>query len=133
MLSNYHFIFGKPNRIKKIPEITNVMKFSRLCSRFPFDWRSPFGYSIALMIEYIVCLYSLKITACLFALGIGCFVYLFAASKCVKGSIEVINESTSEAEVNSRITFERFTEFIQFHSHVKQLSSHRRCVVTRNG
>lgn len=54
------------------------------------------------------------------ALGIGCYLYTIAASKCIKGSQFLIGRCTTK-HTNQNI-LDQFIEFIEFHSNVKQLS-----------
>lgn len=62
------------------------------------------------------------IGACAFALGIGCYFYLIASNKCIKGSLFSISRRT-EQNIS-----DQFIEFIQFHSRVKQLSANDKIV-----
>lgn len=91
------------------------------CLRFPFNWRSPFEYLIAVIMEYTMLSYSLKIPACTISLGFGSYLVGIAASKCLKQCIFSINRSTATT-VDGVLIFEQFAEFIEFHSQIKRLS-----------
>lgn len=66
------------------------------------------------------------VAASVISLAIGFSSYAIAASKCIKGSLSGISEHLEQARTNSRSAFDQLTEFIQFHSQVKQLSNNFR-------
>lgn len=68
--------------------------------------------------QCIVWLYIALIGACVIALAIGSFLYIIASSECIKGNLLSIDRC---AKTNQNI-LEQFTEFIEFHSLVKQFS-----------
>lgn len=89
--------------------------------RLPFDWRNPFGFSIAFAIQYATLLYATKIGVCALTLGIGSYILAIASSKCIKGSLFAIGRSI-KAESDRSCILDQLIEFIDFHSRVKQLS-----------
>lgn len=88
--------------------------------RFPFDWKCPLGYFIAVAIQYVTLLYAVIVGACVIAFGAVSFLYVIASSKCIKGSLFSIGQCAHN-ETNQNI-LDRFVEFTKFHSHLKQLS-----------
>lgn len=96
--------------------------------RFPFDWRNPLGYLIALALQCVVVSYLLLVGSCGMALAIGSYLYFMASNKCIKGNLLSINQWTG-GNKNSQQISNQFIEFIQFHSRVKQLSKNDRVCV----
>lgn len=92
-----------------------------LIERFPFDWKTPLGYLVAIALEYVVVSYVLLIAACLIIFGISAYLYIIALSKCIKGSLFAIGRRTQNKR--NRHISDRFIEFAQFHGQVKQLST----------
>lgn len=95
------------------------------CQRLPFDWRNPFGYFIAMVIEYAIASYAMTLGALTVATGVGAYLYMIASSKCIKVSLFSIGRraTTIYDDDQTHRTLDHFVEFIQFHSFVKQLST----------
>lgn len=89
--------------------------------RFPWNWKNPFGFLIAIAIQNALFSYALMIGACLVAFGIGAYLYEIAVSNCIKGSLFAINRNT-QAKADQSILLEQFIEFLKLHSNAKQLS-----------
>lgn len=64
--------------------------------------------------------YILMTGACVAALGIGCYLYAIAASKCIKENLFAIIKNFENK--NKRSIRDQLIEFIDFHTKVKQLS-----------
>lgn len=92
-----------------------------MIQRFPFDWKNPIGYLIAIAIEYVMAWYLLVIGAVLIPLAIGSYLYLMALSKCVKGALFAVSQCTNGTKTNQEI-LERIIEYAELYSRVKQLS-----------
>lgn len=89
--------------------------------RFPFDWKNPFGYSIATITEFWGIAYALKLTAILHSIGLGMFLISIAEIKDIKNQLRQINK-WAKAEENPIRILTKLTELIQYHSDVKELS-----------
>lgn len=89
--------------------------------RFPFDWKNPVGFLIAISIQYTMFKYGSRICTCFFALSIGSQLYAIALSKAIKGSLLSINQN-NQAKSDEPILLEQINEFIELHSNAQQLS-----------
>lgn len=122
-LLNYHFHYGKHAHncnfanFKSNRTIYGIIRDSQ---RFPFNWQNPWGFLIALGLQYAMHSYGMLIGACALILGAAAFLYAIAASKCIKANLFSIAQCTRN-KTNQNI-LDRFIEFIQFHSCVTQLS-----------
>lgn len=93
--------------------------------RFPVDWKNPLGYLIVIIYEYVVVSYICLIGASIIALGIGSFLQMIAASKCIKGSLFAIGQCRN-SKTNQHI-LDKLIVFIQFDARVKELSLEWEC------
>lgn len=99
--------------------IANYVKIF-VIKRFPFEWKNPLGYLIAIGIQYAITAYGVLIGACIISLGIGSFLYVIASTKCIRGNLFAINRCTNDSD--KQHIWDQFIEFIQYHSRVKQFS-----------
>lgn len=97
--------------------------------RFPFDWKSPFEYLMAMAIQIIATTYSFTIAACILSLSVGFTLFLFAMSKVAKISVICINQKAGDKTARKRI-LEQLIEFLEFHSRMKQLSKNEKETLT---
>lgn len=78
--------------------------------------------------QYAMLSYVVRIVACILALGVGVYVYLIGANKCMKSNLFSIGRCASSDDdddddhTNESDLLEQFIEFIQFQALVKQLS-----------
>lgn len=86
--------------------------------RYPFDWRNPFGYSIAFTLQYITLAYVFQFIALIASMGIGVFLLTISMVKDLKYTAKALNKFNK----NKSLSLEQFYEFIQYYSIVKQLS-----------
>ena len=100
---------------------SNQINILYIAKRFPFDWKSPVRFLIAIGIHYVMLLYAIMIGACVLALAIGSYLYIIALNKCMKESLNVINQTTHD-KINRIGIGKRLSEFIELHSNVKELS-----------
>lgn len=91
--------------------------------RFPFDWRNPLGFFIAISIQYTVATHLLAICACVMNLAVGSFLYAIGLCDFIKGYLLSINQN-ARARADPSILLEQLTEFLEMHSSLKQLSEH---------
>lgn len=102
--------------------ITYQLIFKSIATqRFPFNWRNPFGYSIAVCVEYFVCTYILIFVSCIISLGIGPFLLVTTITEDIENNAHVINEC-GENENTASQTLEKLSAFIQSYLSAKQLS-----------
>lgn len=99
--------------------------------RIPFNWRSPFGYSIIVTIQYIIEACVLLIAGCAVVFAIGNYLFLITMSKLLlKVRLSSISQNAGD-ESERRCLIERPIEFLKFHSRVKQLSQNRKQIIQR--
>lgn len=90
--------------------------------RFPFNWKTPFGYLSAFILLNIKLAYSLWIGACILALGIGLYFIMIAMNKSVKRNLFSIKRNVKN-KINQEVIWKQFVEFFEFHSKVIKFST----------
>lgn len=90
--------------------------------RFPFDWRTPIGYSVAFSIQYIWVLVVVCSATFHSIFLMESFLMLIALIRGVKEDLHTIDK-IAETNGNASDTFNRLSQQIQFHSNAKQLSN----------
>lgn len=91
-------------------------------NRLPFDLRNPLEFLIAVAIQLTMFSYAMLIGACTLSLAFGYYAISISESKCIKGSATAIARN-SKLKGKRKHIFEQLIEFIEFHSHAKQLGS----------
>lgn len=89
--------------------------------RFPFDWKNPFGYFVAIELLYLISSSALFIVGCVLAIGVGNLLFAIAMSKSLKVTLYSINQKAYDKS-DRKCFVEQLIELIEFHSIVKQLS-----------
>lgn len=84
--------------------------------RFPFDTKSPIGYALAVVIEYIFDVYMLIIIKCIAIIGLATLPMLFLLVN------DVIRELNTIVAMSRLHAGEKLSQFIQIHSDTVQLS-----------
>lgn len=93
-----------------------------LLKRFPFDYNNPIGYLFAVIVEYIIIGHEYFVIACTLGLGIGAFWFAVSATKEIRHTLNLINNEV-KAKTNHSVELKiLFSEFINAHATVKQLS-----------
>lgn len=90
--------------------------------RFPFDWRNPIGYLIALSSQFIADTYFFIFVACVIAFGLGIFLFLLAAAKDIKTDLRLLNKCAKITK-NQLRSLKRLSDFIEFHLRLNELSN----------
>lgn len=89
--------------------------------RFPFNWKDPFFYALAMTIEYLVTIDLFYFVSCLISLKIGTLLFSIAITKDIKRSLHSINKMAKSNNKHAQIFIE-LTNFVEFHLKAKQLS-----------
>ena len=89
--------------------------------RLPFDWKNPYGFFIGVTMEFEVATYLLLLVACLLTLSCGCLLFMLTMIKVAKQSLHSINK-TAKLKSKRTLISNQLTQFIQYHSILKQLS-----------
>lgn len=87
--------------------------------RFPFDWRNPIGYFIAVILQFELASSILEYEACSVCLSFACVLFIFSFAKDVKNHSRVIDENI-KTEKSRRKVIEQLSDFIQF-TNLKEL------------
>lgn len=90
---------------------------------FPFNWRNPFGFFLAVSIQYIICTYVFIFVSCTVDLGFGTFLLVTTFTKDIENNARTINECGKNEKTHSQ-TLETISTFIQSYLDVKQLSAY---------
>lgn len=96
-------------------------KMFELFSRFPFDWRNPYGYLAAVLIQYVGTFYLFVFATGTLPLAFGGYMLARTVAKDMMMCLNSINDSVhiraNELEINSK-----FSSFLKMHSDVLELS-----------
>lgn len=93
---------------------------STLC-RLPFEWKSPIGYSIAILLQYWGLGQCGLVAAALISLEIGLFFLLMELIKDFEHDMKSTDEKAKSKEYQPELK-QRLGSSIRFHSNVKELS-----------
>lgn len=88
----------------------------------PFDWKTPFGYLMALAIMYLVLMHLYMFDVAVISFEVGCYLWLMEFVKDIQNETNLFNETVKFRENRSQILKKQLCDSIQFHSQVKQLS-----------
>lgn len=87
----------------------------------PFDWKTPFGYFVALLVQLIDGIIICHNCTCVLGLLIGFFALMIIFSNNIQKQIYELSERHKMYGIFS-ITRKEFRDVIVLHSKVKQLS-----------
>lgn len=83
---------------------------------YPFDWKNPKGYLIAISIQFVVISIILYAFLCMLILQVEALLMTISMAKDIKYSLYAINKKSKANRAN---IVEPFTEVVQFHSNAK--------------
>lgn len=110
-------LFGRNSVKFSLPHILT----SNSPLRFPFDWKNPLGYLVAVILQYVAISYCLVFVFDVAFFGIGyCLCFTSIITKIVKKDLKIINENAA-SDTNRWLTINLIIEFIQSHSSLKRL------------
>lgn len=89
--------------------------------RFPFDVKNPFGYSIAVALQFIFSFNLDFAVACISIIVIALSLFSISSVDDMICGLNILNTSVISKESHFKIT-QQFNQFVQFHSKGKQLS-----------
>lgn len=90
-------------------------------NRFPFDWKNPYGYLLAITLQCMITGYIQFNFANLLAIPITVFFFIIFVIKNIKSILGLIDQNAKPKESDLQ-TIKNFTIFIETHSDLKQLS-----------
>lgn len=95
-----------------------IVYFSR---SFPFDSKTPNGYLVAIIWQYVGTLILLRFLACLVPLALSFFIIAYTGTQDWKYDLHKLKKAAKNKQSHAEI-FNQLTEFIRSHARVKQLS-----------
>lgn len=92
--------------------------------RFPFDWKTPCSFLLAVILLYIITVYTQFGCTNLMAVPIAAFVFAISVIEDIQNVLVSINEGAinAQAQATQLQTIKQFTIFVETHSNLKQLS-----------
>lgn len=102
-----------------IPSMSEYCFFIQFQQRFPFDWKNPTGFLVAIFIQYILVVSVMISLKCLVIFEIGLCFMLFPMTKDIKCNLNAIN---ARPKKNRSKIDEKFPQVVQFHCKLIQLS-----------
>lgn len=93
---------------------------TKLCAtRFPFDVKEPFGYTLAIASQFVISMNLCLADVCvLIVLIVPCLV-LISTTDDIKYGLDVLNTSAMTNESDFKVT-QQFNQIVQFHSKAKR-------------
>lgn len=88
--------------------------------RYPFDWKNPIGYLMALFYEFLIEFLLIYGAMALLNFSIGVYLLLISLSEDIKCDLCSFNESARQSDDSNTVT--QFSKLIHYHSKVIQLS-----------
>lgn len=85
-----------------------------ICFRFPFNWKNPMGYIIAVAFQISMASEALRYMAFALTLPIGGFLWSLSLAEDIKNDANTLNECVRTKRAKSDI-FQRFYEIIRCH------------------
>lgn len=117
---NCHFHFGKLLKFMKQRNIhLKWVLFSSI--RFPFEWRNPIGYTVAVSLQCIVITYTFFTMMTMLVIGIASYSFGISLTEDLKYILHSIEEK-SKLRKNRPYLYRQFIEFIILQSDTMQLS-----------
>lgn len=112
-------VFNQFNlRIEKRFILTNVY----LIWRFPFDWRNPYGYLAAVLIQCVATLYLFLFATCTLPIAFGVYMLSRTIAKDLMICINSINDR-AQMKGNEVAIIKQFFKILEMHSFLLELSS----------
>lgn len=93
-----------------------------LLKRFPFDWKNPIGYLLAITVEYIILAYECFVVACILALAFGGYWFVITGTEEIQCILHLIDDKSQSKKNESNELKALFAEFVDMHAFTKQLS-----------
>lgn len=106
--------------------MTTYTNFSSLCNvrwnrRFPFNWKTPIGYSIAIIWQTTSIFIPLRFFACMLTMALGWYFIALSLKKDWNGDLRKLRVMVKTKQSKAGMT-KLVTEFVRSHSNMKQLS-----------
>lgn len=92
-----------------------------MSKRFPFDWRHPIGYFVAVILQFIPIAYHYTFVACEATFEGGLFAFTLSFTEDIRNDVKSLNEN-AKSQTNRFQTLKQISDFVQYHSTFKRLS-----------
>lgn len=103
-------------------------RFNFFSKRFPFNWKNPIAYLFVVVFEYISSVAMLFVAATLVSYAIRFYLWLLSMTADINCDLESINKNAGIKKLRCKIV-KQFSELIEFHSKVLQLSRLFSCLL----
>ena len=121
-LLSCQFLYGKHKIDSAVKNILCKFVFFVTLLRYPFNWRNPITYFVAISYQYYTAIYLFRFVACLISFGLGIFLFAISATNDIKNDLKLMNDKAKTKRNRVRI-LKCLSSFVQFHSAVKKLSN----------
>lgn len=81
--------------------------------------KNPFGYLIAVTLEYVQITYGFLFMGCMLSMGFGAFYFAISIAADLDANLIAINENAKMKDCHARI-FQQWCEFIRLHADMKE-------------
>lgn len=119
-------VYLSMRRLRNLKKQLKIQQFflfeNKKCKRFPFDIKSPVGFSVAIIIEYAFVANLMIVPECFYTIGTTALPMLFSLANDIQYELNKIQRSLSYRRRRSKMV-KPLTQFIRFHSDVRQLSN----------
>lgn len=99
-----------------------ILRFCLKIQRFPWNWQTPVGYFIAVIIQYILTSYVFTFGALALVIGLGCILMGKSLVKDICTSMNSFNDIANDDGHRQRMN-EQLADFIDTHSSLIELSA----------
>lgn len=83
--------------------------------RFPFEWKNPRGYVIAVIIDTVIGMHLFTLIASIASLGIGSYLLAIVATSEIRKGLDLINKNLKTESERPR-AMQRISQFVHWHS-----------------
>lgn len=95
--------------------------FQKYRKRFPYNWKNPTGYLVAVFIQSFMATYEFQYMGYLILLAFGTFMFIIAFVKIMKNELNSINKMASDTKSCKKM-YKILSKFNRTYATVRQLS-----------
>lgn len=92
-----------------------------LCLRLPYDWKTPLGYSLAMLEQSIAAYSSCASVVSMGSFFIGCCWLIISFVKDITNELNLLNDNATSGQSDGKLLMD-FIKVVKRHANVKQLS-----------
>lgn len=90
-----------------------------LLFRFPFDWKNPLGYFIAVYLQFIIVSMPLQYMGCFLTFALTAFLYSLSLAKNMTNNLRSVDKN-AKAKLPQTVIYKEVCEMIRV-THIKRL------------